>query len=128
MNAINPCGSLALRTVAMPADANPNGDIFGGWLVSQMDLAGFTLAKKTSLKRVATVAIDSINFLHPVAVGDIICFYTDLLKIGNSSMKIKIEAWKIAFTHSDEKRIKVTEGVFTFVAIDKDGNSISVKA
>lgn len=116
-----PKGKLALRMVAMPADTNPNGDIFGGWLVSQMDLAAFTCAKQTCYCRVTTVAIDSISFLQPVAVGDVLCFYTELVKIGRSSMQIRVETWKISLSHKDEQRIKVTEGLFTFVAIDEKG-------
>lgn len=124
---IEPKGKLALRTVAMPADTNPNGDIFGGWLVSQMDLAGFTCAKKACYARVATVAIDSISFLQSVAVGDVLCFYTELFKVGRTSMKVRIEAWKIALSSEDEERVKVTEGIFTFVAIDADGKPQRVK-
>ena len=124
---IEPNGELALRTVAMPADANPNGDIFGGWLVSQMDLAGFTCAKKTSYSRVATVAIDSIAFHHPVSIGDIVCLYTELVNIGRTSMVVKVEAWKISHAHEHEERVKVTEGVFTFVAINSEGKAQRVK-
>jgi len=122
-----PEGELALRTVAMPADTNPNGDIFGGWLVSQMDLAAFTCAKKTCYSRVATVAIDSITFHQPVAIGDIVCLYTRLLKVGRTSMVIKVEAWKISHTHRNDSRVKVTEGVFTFVAIDEEGKTQPVR-
>ncbi|MCY4177153.1 MAG: acyl-CoA thioesterase [Endozoicomonadaceae bacterium] len=118
-----PSGTLALRTVAMPKDTNPNGDIFGGWLISQMDLAASTCAKQACYCRVATVAMDSISFLQPVSVGDILCFYTELLSTGRSSMKIRIEAWKISLKRKDEQRIKVTEGVFTFVALDDAGKS-----
>ncbi len=122
-----PRGNLSLRTVAMPADTNPNGDIFGGWLVSQMDLAAFTCAKKTSYSRVATVGIESINFIQPVAVGDVVCLYTELLRIGRTSMRIRVQVWKIAHKSQDEQRVKVTEGVFTFVAIDKEGNKRLIK-
>ena len=88
-----PAGELALQTIAMPADANWNGDIFGGWLVSQMDLAGAVSARRTARGRVATVAIDSMAFLRPVPIGSVVSCYTQLLEIGRSSMKILVEVW-----------------------------------
>ncbi|MBB71461.1 MAG: acyl-CoA thioester hydrolase YciA [Legionellales bacterium] len=112
-------GELVIRTLAMPKDTNANGDIFGGWLVSQMDLGGAILAKKVSHSRVVTAAIDQMSFLRPVNVGDTVCCYADLLETGRTSMKILIQAWSVPY-NSDE-RGKVTEGVFTFVAIDEDG-------
>ena len=120
-----PEGELTIRTLAMPANTNPNGDIFGGWVVSQMDLAGSGAAKKHSKSRVATVAIDSMSFISPVQVGDYVCCYAKLLKIGNTSMKIKIETW--AIEPEELSRRQVTEGVFTFVAIDENGRPHPVK-
>lgn len=112
-----PHGELSLRTLAMPRDANPNGDIFGGWVISQMDIAAGMAASLRSHGRAATVAIDSMVFKLPVYVGDILCVYTDLRRIGKTSMTIHVEAWVLR----DRKgaRVKVTEGVFTFVAIDE---------
>lgn len=115
----HPSGQLTIQTIAMPADANANGDIFGGWIVSQMDLAGSVLAKQTSRGRTATVAINSMEFHQPVHIGDLVCCYADLQRIGNTSMTIKIEVWTI----SGETLIRqhVTEGIFIYVAIDKQG-------
>jgi len=113
-----PTGELALQTIAMPADANADGDIFGGWLVSQMDLAGAVTANRLARGRVATVALDSMVFLRPVAVGSVISCYTEVLNIGRSSMTILVEVW--AQHHSDREVRKVTEGQFTFVAIDEN--------
>ncbi len=120
-----PQGELAIRTIAMPANTNPNGDIFGGWVVSQMDLAGTSLAKKHTKHRVATVAIDAMAFLSPVHVGDFVCCYTELIKTGRTSITMKIETWVIG-AHEEERR-QVTEGVFTFVAIDKQGHPTPIK-
>jgi acyl-CoA thioesterase YciA len=114
-----PQGELAIRTIAMPANTNPNGDIFGGWVVSNMDLAGMSFAKKHTQHRVTTVAIDTMVFLAPVHVGDFICCYVALVKLGRTSITVKIETWVIG---SDEsQRRQVTEGFFTFVAIDEAG-------
>ena len=115
---------LLIRNLAMPADTNPRGDIFGGWLVSQMDLAGLGLAQATSNSRATTIAIDSMTFLKPVQVGDFICCYGELLKVGRTSMKIKIEVYAVG--HTDNDRRKVTEGIFTYVAICEEGKPISV--
>ncbi len=113
-----PVGELALQTIAMPADANAEGDIFGGWLVSQMDLAGAVTANRLARGRVATVAIDSMVFLRPVAVGSVVSCHTRVLNIGRSSMTILVEVW--AQHYSDAENRKVTEGQFTFVAIDEN--------
>jgi acyl-CoA thioesterase YciA len=102
----------------MPRDANPSGDIFGGWVLSQMDIAAGMIASQRSHGRVATVAIDAMSFKLPVFVGDILCVYTELLGVGTTSMKIHVEAW--AIRESIGVSVKVTEGLFTFVAIDKD--------
>ena len=112
---------ITIQTLAMPADTNPNGDIFGGWLVSQMDLAAGVLAKKLSRGRAATVAIHSMSFIRPVHVGDIISCHVELIKIGNSSMTIAVEAWVEAWNSG--KKYCVTEGTFVFVAIDDQGRS-----
>ena len=115
-----PEGELMIRTLAMPADANPNGDIFGGWLVSQMDLAGLALAVETAKSRATTVAIDSMVFMHPVFVGDFICCYAKLLKVGRTSMCIKVEVF--AINQGNAERHQVTEGRFTYVALDEQRN------
>ncbi len=102
----------------MPADANPSGDIFGGWLVSQMDIAAGMTASQRARGRVATVAIDAMSFELPVFVGDIVCVYTEIVQIGRTSMTIHVEAWALRDRIGD--RVKVTEGQFTFVAIDEN--------
>lgn len=121
-----PRGTLCLQTLAMPKDANPNGDIFGGWLVSQMDLAGGVAARKCAKGRVATVAIDTMVFLRPLKIGDIVGFYTEILSVGRSSMKILIEVWRT--DDVDGSYTKITEGLFTFVAIDDSGRTRPVPA
>lgn len=114
-----PRGEITIQTLAMPADTNPNGDIFGGWLVSQMDLAAGVLAKKTSRGRAATVAINSMSFLNPVHVGDVISCYAELVQLGNTSMTVNVEVWKE--TLATGEKMCVTEGTFVFVAIDAQG-------
>jgi acyl-CoA thioesterase YciA len=109
---------LSLRTLAMPRDANPSGDIFGGWVISQMDIAAGMTASQRSRGRVATVAIDGMTFKLPVFVGDILCVYTEIVAIGTTSMKIHVEAW--ALRERVGENVKVTEGLFTFVAIDQN--------
>ena len=116
-----PMGELALQTLAMPADTNANGDIFAGWLVSQMDLAAAIAAIKIASGRVATVAIDSMVFLTPVHVGAVVSCYTEVLEVGRSSVRINVEVW-IQHKTSFEPT-KVTEGQFVFVAIDDNGRS-----
>ncbi len=115
-----PKGELATRTLAMPADANPSGDIFGGWVISQMDIAGGITAGARARGRVATIAVAGFTFHKPVLVGDVVCCYADIQKIGRSSITIGVETWALRRDESQE-RIKVTEGVFTFVAIDENG-------
>lgn len=117
-------GELAIRTLAMPSDTNVNGDIFGGWVISYMDLAGLSIARKHAKCRVTTVAIDKMVFLSPVHVGDFICCYGKLLKVGRTSLTIRIETF--ATSELDEKRRRVTEGVFTYVAIDEQGKPTPV--
>ena len=120
-----PHGEVVIRTIAMPADANANGDIFGGWLVSQMDLGGAILARSTALSRVTTVAIDAMSFIRPVCVGDTVTCYAQLLHVGRTSMKISVEAWVHRYTADAQQH--VTEGHFTYVAIDSDGKPHPVK-
>ena len=108
------------RTVAMPSDTNPNGDIFGGWLLSQMDVAGGILAKKVAYGRVVTVAIEGMKFLLPVKVGDIVTCYGNILMKGNTSIKIKLRVTAQGQNNEDPK--EVTNGTFIYVAIDSDGN------
>lgn len=115
----SPNGELTIQTLAMPESTNANGDIFGGWVVSQMDLAAGVLAKRTAHGRVATVAIHSMSFLKPVHVGDLISCYVTLIKQGTTSMTMNVEVWALPATQSDP--YQVTEGVFVFVAIDDNG-------
>lgn len=122
----DPVGELTLQTLAMPADTNPHGDIFGGWLLSQMDLAGAVLARRLSKGRVATVAISEMAFLRPVPVGALVSCYTSLLETGHTSMRINIEVW-INNDASDESA-KVTEGDFVYVAISDDGKTRPLSA
>ena len=121
-----PRGELAIQNLAMPMHTNANGDIFGGWLVSEMDLAAGVVAKQTSGGRVTTVAINGMVFHHPVAVGDLVSCYARLVKVGRTSMTIEIEAWTTH--HANGDRRKVTEGVFTYVAIDEFGRPRPVHA
>lgn len=126
---IEPVGELILRTMAMPADTNANGDIFGGWILSQMDIAGAILAKEVAGGRTVTVAIDGMKFLSPVKVGDVVCCYGKVNRIGNTSINLHLEVWVkpvLRQVESRETRFKVTEANFTFVAIDKDGNKRQV--
>ena len=111
-----PAEAPVIRTIAMPADANPYGDIFGGWLMSQMDLAASNVASRVARGRASTVRVEAMNFLRPVRVGDVVSLYGRLIARGRSSMKIEVEAWRRARDGEDEE--KVTEAVFTFVAID----------
>ena len=111
-----PSGELAIRTLAMPADTNPAGDIFGGWVLSQMDIAGGTVARKAANGRVATVAVDAMTFHLPVFVGDIVCCYGDVLRVGRTSVTVNVEAW--ALRGDAQERVLVTSGHFTYVAID----------
>ena len=114
-----PKGELVIRTIAMPADTNSNGDIFGGWLLSQMDLGGAILARNLAHSRVATVAIDAMSFLYPVYVGDIVSCHASHRKTGRTSMQIEVEAW--AQRHDDGNHVRVTHGTFTYVALDDSG-------
>jgi acyl-CoA thioesterase YciA len=113
-----PAGEPALRAIAMPADANPNGDIFGGWLLSQMDLAGGNVAKLRAKGRVATVGLERMTFHLPVFIGDEVSCYAVIQKIGRSSITISVETW--VRRGDGGARVKVTQGVFTYVAIGTD--------
>jgi acyl-CoA thioesterase YciA len=120
-----PHGEVVIRTIAMPADTNANGDIFGGWLVSQMDLGGAVLARAMAHSRVTTAALDSMSFLRPVNVGDVVTCYAQLLETGRTSMKVRVEAW--VQRYADAQLLHVTEGTFTYVAIDERGKPQPVK-
>ena len=113
-----PRGEPALRAIAMPADANPYGDIFGGWLLSQMDLAGGAAARRRAKGRTATVAITAMTFHRPVFVGDEVTCYAQIVKVGRTSITVKVESW--VRRGIGEEQIAVTEGIFTYVAIDED--------
>ncbi len=116
-----PNGELAIQTLAMPAHTNPGGDIFGGWLVSNMDLAAGIMAKRVTGGRAVTVSIHTMNFLKPVHVGNLVSCYVNLVKIGRTSVTIDVEVWTEDL--SSARKNKVTEGTFVFVAIDANGKS-----
>lgn len=120
-DSIAPRGTLAMQTIAMPKDTNANGDIFGGWLVSQMDLAAGILSKQVAQGRTVTVAIREVNFLLPVKVGSTVTCYAQLTRRGRSSMEFAIEVWISKFAAHDDLR-KAAEGQFVFVAIDENGS------
>lgn len=120
-----PQGEIVIRTIPMPSDTNANGDIFGGWLISQMDLGGAVLARTLAESRVATVAIDAMSFVAPVTVGDTVTCYARLRASGRTSMKVEIEAWSQHYAGGPQRR--VTQGVFTYVAIDGAGRPHPVK-
>ncbi|WP_028304391.1 acyl-CoA thioesterase [Oceanospirillum maris] len=117
-------GRLTTRTIAMPADTNPSGDIFGGWVLSQMDIAAGICASQRAQERVVTASLEGMSFIKPVKVGDILGVYTEVVEVGRTSMKVHVEAWvrrgKIGL------REKVTEAIFKFVALDADGNPTPV--
>ncbi|MEH6576147.1 MAG: acyl-CoA thioesterase [Amphritea sp.] len=114
-----PKGIPTLRAVAMPADTNPDGDIFGGWIMSQMDVAGGTFTSQEVRGRVVTVAVDAMTFHRPMYVGDDVSCYCEVIRRGRTSIVIHIEVW--VQRHHSEKVERVTEGNFTFVAIDEQG-------
>jgi acyl-CoA thioesterase YciA len=122
----HPRGELAARTLAMPADANPSGDIFGGWIMSMMDSASAITATRRAEGRVVTASVSNISFLHPVNVGDVVCCYTDVLKVGRSSIKLAVEIWVLR--QGRGARLKVTAAEFTFVAIDEAGRPRAIGA
>ena len=114
-----PTGELTTRTIAMPADSNPAGDIFGGWVLSQMDIAAGISASERAQCRTVTVALDSMHFIRPVKIGDVLCVYTEIQDVGHTSIDIHVEAW----VQRDRSRntVKVTEARFRFVALGVDG-------
>src|SRR5258708_31848484 len=120
-----PCGDLSIRTLAMPADTNANGDIFGGWLLSQMDIGGGIFASKITKSRTVTVAIDAMNFRKPVFVGDLVSVHANLVKIGKTSITVHLEAWVLR--RKEMQSILVTDGNFTYVSIDDDGHPQAVQ-
>lgn len=119
-----PRGTLTVRTLAMPADTNPSGDIFGGWVMSQMDIAGGIAAYERARGRVVTVAVEAMTFIVPVKVGEVLCVYTAIERVGTTSIAIEVEAWVRRQRISD--RIKVTEGKFVYVALDEKGDKRKV--
>lgn len=124
-----PQGNLILRTAAMPANTNANGDIFGGWIMSQMDIAGGILAKEVAGSAVVTVAVDTMKFIKPVKVGDVVCCYGEIVKVGTTSVTLNLEVWVKPILRQTEDgcpRFKVTEAAFTYVAIDADGKKRAI--
>lgn len=119
---------MILRTLAMPKDTNPNGDIFGGWILSQMDMAGGILAKEIAKGRIVTVAVNSMKFIRPVNVGDVVCCYGDVVKTGTTSITLHLQVWVKPLWHGSETELRwqVTEADFTYVAIDEHGNKRSL--
>jgi acyl-CoA thioesterase YciA len=117
---LEPRGDLCIRTLAMPADTNQNGDIFGGWLLSQMDIGGGVFASKTAKSRTVTVAIEAMNFRKPVFVGDLVSVHASVVRIGKTSITVHLEAWVLR--RKEMHSILVTDGNFTYVAIDDQGH------
>ena len=118
-NSTEPRGELASRTLAMPADCNPRGDIFGGWIMALMDSAGKMSATPHAGGRVVTVSVSNITFLQPVHVGDTVCCYTEVTRTGRTSITLDVEVWVLR--QGQGERVKVTEAEFTFVAVGEDG-------
>jgi len=114
-----PLGQLTIRTMAMPADTNAAGDIFGGWVMSQMDIAGAIAAVERVRGRVVTVAVEAMTFIAPVKVGDVLCVYTTIERVGRTSITVGLEAW--VRRHDLDDRKKVTEGRFVYVSLDDNG-------
>ena len=115
----SPQGDLCIRTLAMPADTNANGDIFGGWLLSQMDVGGGVFASKVARSRTVTVAIEAMNFRNAVYVGDLVSVYATLVRFGRTSLTVRLEAW--ALRRKEQYPFLVTDGNFTYVSIDDHG-------
>lgn len=122
-----PCGILVLRTLAMPKDTNPKGDIFGGWILSQMDIAGGLMASEVAQGRTVTVSVEKMVFERPIRVGDTICVHAGLLHVGDSSLDIKLEVWarQLVGAYEAERQL-VTEGIFRYIAIDDHGKPRTV--
>jgi len=122
-----PRGKIVLRTLAMPAHTNANGDIFGGWIMSQMDMGGAILAKEIAKGRVVTVRVDGMTFLKPVTVGDVVSCYAKILSIGTSSITINVEVWiKKVCSEPIGSSYRTTEAVFIYVAVDENGKSRAI--
>lgn len=122
----HPEGELLLRTSPLPADTNANGDVFGGWIMSQMDIAGGMMAIEITRGRTVTIAVDAMKFIKPVKVGDVVCCYGTLMRIGNTSVTIRLEVWvkpvlRGTATDGDHPLFMVTEASFTYVAVDDEG-------
>ena len=124
-NEITPTSEPAIRTIAMPADTNPAGDIFGGWLLSQMDLAAGSVAARHARGRCATIAVDKIVFVEAVKVGDEVSVYAELMSTGRTSMQFEVTAWRRRRDSEDVR--KVTGAIFTFVALDLDGRPRAIR-
>lgn len=124
-NEITPTSEPAIRTIAMPADTNPAGDIFGGWLLSQMDLAAGNVAARHARGRCATIAVDKIVFVEAVKVGDEVSVYAELMSTGRTSMQFEVTAWRRRRDSEDVR--KVTGAIFTFVALDLDGRPRAIR-
>jgi acyl-CoA thioesterase YciA len=123
-------GELILRTLAMPADTNPHGDIFGGWIMAQMDIAGGILARAHTCSRVVTVAAESIVFIKPVHVGDIVCCYGQVLRIGTTSITIQLEVWVKPAPekpNDESTELLVTKAAFTYVSVNREGKKQVIK-
>src|ERR1700758_255913 len=120
-----PCGDLCIRTLAMPADTNQNGDIFGGWLLAQMDVGGGVFASKVAKSRTVTVAIEAMTFRKPVYVGDLVSVHATLVRLGRTSITVHLEAWVLR--RRENHSILATEGNFTYVAIDDQGRPHTVQ-
>ncbi len=119
-----PTGQLTVRIVAMPADTNASGDIFGGWIMAQMDLSAGIAGRERARGRVVTASVSSLSFLQPVKIGDVVAVYTEVVGTGRSSVRIQIEAWVIRGTGSTQ--LKVTEALFVMVAVDESGASVAL--
>jgi acyl-CoA thioesterase YciA len=120
-----PNGELTIRTLAMPKDTNPHGDIFGGWVLSQMDIAGGIYTRKQTGQKTVTVAVDAMEFLLPVLVGDVICCYCQTVKVGKTSVTVDVDVY--VSRQFEHERIKVTEGRFTYVAVDSTRRPIKIR-
>jgi acyl-CoA thioesterase YciA len=120
-----PLGDLCIRQLAMPADTNQNGDIFGGWLLGQMDLGGGIFASKTAKSRTVTVAIDAMNFRKAVYIGDVVSVHATLVRMGRTSITVHLEAWVLR--RNEDHSILVTDGNFTYVSIDEQGRPQPIK-
>jgi acyl-CoA thioesterase YciA len=126
----HPSGKPILRTLAMPADTNPQGDIFGGWIMSQMDIAGGIMAREVSCSRVVTVAVDTIVFIKPVHVGDVVCCHGEVVKIGTTSVTINLEVWVrpgIEYPTDSITELLVTKAAFTYVSVDEEGKKQPIR-